>query len=131
MIVLDTHALVWWVADPAKLSPRARRAAKAGAAAKELAVSTISFFEISTLVRRGRLELGVDADDWFRALRSLPELVTEPVSAEIAQLAGAFGDKFPGDPADRIIAATAKSLHAKLVTADGKLRSTADVDAIW
>lgn len=131
MIVLDTHALVWWAADPARLSARARRATKAGAAGKGLAVSAISLFEISTLVRRGRLKLGVDTDRWLAALRSLPELVIEPVSADIAWAAGALETALPGDPADRIIAATAQTLDAKLITADEKLRAAAGVDTIW
>lgn len=91
----------------------------------------MSIFEISTLVRRGRLELGVDSDQWFGALRSLPELAIEPISAEIAWLAGAFDAALPGDPADRIIAATAQVLHAKLITADDKLRSAFAIDTIW
>lgn len=129
--VLDTHALVWWVAEPGKLSNRARRAAKAGAAARDLVVSAISLFEIATLLRRQRLELGVEADQWFSALRALPELAIEPVSGEIAQVAGAFSSDFPGDPADRIIAATAQVLRGKLITADDKLRSIGTVDTIW
>lgn len=131
MIVLDTHALVWWVAEPAKLSARARRAAKAGAAGKGLGVSAISIFEIPTLVRRGRLELGIEPNRWLTALRSLPELVIEPVSADIAWAAGALEAALPGDPADRIIAATARALHAKLITADDRLRSASAVDTIW
>lgn len=131
MIVLDTHALVWWVAEPAKLSARARRAAKTGAAGKGLAVSAISIFEISTLVRRGRLELGVEPDRWLAALRSLPELLIEPVSADVAWEAGALEAALPGDPADRIIAATARALHARLITADAKLRSASVIETIW
>lgn len=131
MTVLDTHALVWWVAEPGRLSVRARRAAKAGAAAKALVVSAVSILEISTLVRRGRLELAAHTDRWFSALQSLPELVVEPVSGQIAQVAGAFDEDFPGDPADRIIAATARVLRAKLITADDKLRSIESIETVW
>jgi PIN domain nuclease of toxin-antitoxin system len=131
VIVLDTHALVWWAADPGKLSARARRAVNAGAAARELAVSAISIFEIATLLRRGRLVLGTDPNRWLQALLSLPELAIQPVSAEIATVAGAFPDDLPGDPADRIIAATARALGAKLVTADQRLRSAFAVATVW
>lgn len=131
MILLDTHALVWWVADPARLSARAGRAVKVAARRKELAASAISILEISTLVRRGRLKLGVPSDQWFGALRCLPELVIEPVSGEIARVAGAFGAAVPGDPADRIIAATARVLDAKLITADDGLRSVQAIQSIW
>jgi PIN domain nuclease of toxin-antitoxin system len=131
VIVLDTHVLVWWVAEPGKLSLRARRAVKTGVAARALVTSAISIFEIATLLRRGRLVLGTDTDRWFHALHALPELTVEPVSAEVASAAGACPDDFPGDPADRIIAATARVLGAKLVTADRSLRSAFADSTIW
>ena len=55
----------------------------------------------------------------------------EPVSAGIAELAGSFDEAFPGDPADRIIAATAIVLGLKLVTADARLRRESRVQAVW
>src|SRR5438445_202687 len=55
----------------------------------------------------------------------------EPISAGIAQLAGSFDDAAPGDPADRIIAATAIALESKLVTADRRLRRTPRLEAVW
>jgi len=131
VIVLDTHVLVWWLAEPAKLSPVARRTIKAAAGNNEVAISTISVFEISTLTRRGRLQLGIDPDQWFAALHSLPELMIEPVSAEIAWIAGTFDPVLPEDPADRIITATASALGARLITADEKLRAAAPVETIW
>jgi len=131
VIVLDTHALVWWAADPDKLSARARKAVSVAAAENALVASAISIFEIATLLRRGRIVLGVDAERWLRTLLSLPELAVEPVSTEIAAVAGAFSDDLPGDPADRIIAATARVLGAKVVTADERLRSAFAVSTVW
>jgi PIN domain nuclease of toxin-antitoxin system len=131
VIVLDTHALVWWLAGPEQLSPRALRAIKTAAANSEVAISAVSVFEIATLVRRGRLELGIDADRWFAALRSLPELIVEPISAEIAWAAGGLDARLPGDPADRIITATALALDAKLATPDEKLRAAANIQTVW
>lgn len=131
MIVLDTHVLVWWLSDPSKLSARARRAIKRSASENALVVSSITLFEISTLLRRGRLQLGVEADQWFAALQMLPELVIEPISAEIGWLAGSYYADIPGDPADRIIAATAHALSAKLITADETLGSAASVEVVW
>jgi PIN domain nuclease of toxin-antitoxin system len=122
---------VWWLATPEKLSARARRAIAESAARSEITASAISIFEISTLLRRGRLEFGIDPDEWFAAARSLPELTIEPVSAEVAWIAGTFDNTLPGDPADRVIAATAHVLDARLVTADKNLRSAAAVETIW
>lgn len=131
MIVLDTHVLVWWLAEPRRLSTAARRVVAAAARRNEVVVSAVSLFEISTLVRRGRLELEVDSETWLGAVRSLPELGVEPVTTEIAWRAGAFDAGFPGDPADRIIAATARTLETRLVTADEKLLGSGAVDTVW
>jgi PIN domain nuclease of toxin-antitoxin system len=96
-----------------------------------LIVSSITVFEISTAVRRGRLELASPLEQWLADLRGLPELAFEPVTAEIAQLAGQLDASFPGDPADRIIVATALVSSAKLVTADQRLRATPNLAVVW
>ena len=131
VIVLDTHALVWWLAEPEKVSQRALRAIKAAAAKSAVGISAVTLFEIATLLRRGRLELGIAPERWLAALLSLPELFVEPISADIAWAAGTLDTGFPGDPADRIIAATARMLDAPLITADEKLRSAASVQTLW
>lgn len=131
MIVLDTHALIWWVAGDRRLSARALRAIRAAAKAGAVFASAISVMEIATAVRRGRLTLSVPFEQWLADLRSLPELQFEPVTAEIAALAGSFDGAMHGDPADRIIAATARTLGARLVTADERLRGLPEVVAVW
>jgi PIN domain nuclease of toxin-antitoxin system len=131
LIVLDTHVLVWWVSGTGRVSARARRAIDQRLRQGPVIVSTITVFEIATAVRRGRLELGLPLDEWLADLRALPELSFQPVSIEIARLAGSFEDKTPADPADRIIMATAQTLGAKLVTADERLRQSPNVSAVW
>lgn len=131
MILLDTHALVWWITDATRLSARARRAIAAAVREGPAAASAISLFEIATAIRRRRLVLQVPAEQWLSDVRKLPELHFEPVSAGIAEVAGSFGDPFPRDPADRIIAATAIVLGVKLVTADAELRRAPRVQAVW
>lgn len=96
-----------------------------------LAASAISLFEISTAIRRRRLVLSVPPEQWLSDIRLLPELRFEPVSAEIAEVAGSFSEAVPGDPADRIIAATAITLGLKLVTADKRLRRAPRLQAVW
>jgi PIN domain nuclease of toxin-antitoxin system len=131
VIVLDTHVLVWWATGAAELSANARRAIQAAVRRGPVAASAISIFEIATAVRRKRLQFGVALEQWLRDLRTLPELRLEPVTADIAQLAGALEPSLPGDPADRIIVATALGLNAKLVTADARLRQSHRVEALW
>lgn len=131
MIVLDTHALVWWVSDSPDLSARARRTIRTTVRRGPVVASTISIFEIATAVRRERLQFRVSLDRWLKDLRALPDLRLEPVGADIAQLAGALEPSLPGDPADRIIVATAIDLKAKLVTADARLRQSRRVETVW
>ena len=131
MIVLDTHVVVWWVSGAGRLSVRAKRAIDQNLRRHPAIVSTISVLEIATAVRRGRLELGLPVDQWLADLRALPELEFQPVSAEIAEIAGSFDEATPGDPADRIIIATTLTLRAKLVTADERLRESRSVVTVW
>ncbi|MEO8300067.1 MAG: type II toxin-antitoxin system VapC family toxin [Burkholderiales bacterium] len=129
--MIDTHVLVWWLAAPDKLSSAARKALRGVNAKSPAVVSAISVLEIATAARRGRLALSMPADDWLRDVGLLPEVRIEPVTAEIARCAGTLDDSLHGDPADRIIVATARTLACRLVSADDKLRSHPDVRAVW
>ena len=132
MIVLDTHVLVWWVdGERKKLSRNAVQALQQHSKRNELLVSSVSFFEIATLERRGRLRFNMPSAAWLANVRRLPEYRLEPLTDDIAECAGQFGDAFPGDPADRMIAATALMRNASLVTHDARLREIQSLQAIW
>lgn len=132
VIVLDTHVLVWWVdGDTRKLSRKARQALEHHGKRQELLVASISIFEITTLERRGRLSFKISASEWLAQVQRLPEYRIEPLTDEIAERAGQFGDAFPGDPADRMIAATALLRGIPLVTYDEQLRKTDHLKTIW
>jgi PIN domain nuclease of toxin-antitoxin system len=88
-------------------------------------------FEITTLERRGRLRFKISALDWRAQVRRLPEYRIEPLTDDIAGRAGQFGDAFPGDPADRTIAATALLREIPLVNYDDQLRKTEHLKTIW
>ncbi len=132
MIVLDTHVLVWWVdGETKKPSRKARQALEQHAKGNELMVSSITFFEITTLECRGRVRFKIHASEWLTQVRRLPEYRIEPLADEVAERAGQFGDAFPGDPADRMIAATALLHDVSLVTHDERLRSVEYLKTIW
>ncbi|MGA7541387.1 MAG: type II toxin-antitoxin system VapC family toxin [Steroidobacteraceae bacterium] len=132
MIVVDTHVLVWWVdGDTRKISRKARQALEQHAKRDELLIASISVFEITTLERRGRLRFKISASEWLAQVRRLPEYRIEPLTDDIAERAGQFGDAFPGDPADRMIAATALTRGVPLVTHDEGLRRIEQLKTIW
>ncbi|MGH7758063.1 MAG: type II toxin-antitoxin system VapC family toxin [Candidatus Dormibacteria bacterium] len=116
-LLLDSHALQWWSAEPGRLSRQASRAIEA---ADQLAVASISWFELAWLAEHQRLRLSVPVRAW---LLQLGELVrTVPVSPAVAATAAELPSSFPGDPADRLIFATALEQGWQLATEDGRLR---------
>jgi PIN domain nuclease of toxin-antitoxin system len=116
-LLLDTHAVQWWSAEPARLS---RRATQAVESADELAVSAISWFELAWLAAHGRIVVDVPARSWLTGLAG--EVRTLGVTPAVADTAVSLPTTFPGDPADRLIYATAIEHGCQLVTKDERLR---------
>jgi len=131
VILLDTHALVWWVNDPSHLGDAAKAAIDEAMAINEAYVSCISSWEIALLVERGRMRLALDVRDWIARCEALPFLTFVPVSNAIAVESVRLPDFPHADPADRMIVATALSLGARLVTKDEKIRGYPFVKTIW
>jgi PIN domain nuclease of toxin-antitoxin system len=116
-ILLDTHIIQWWSAEPQRLS---RSALRALAAADELAVAAISWFELAWLAAHGRIIVSIPIRLWLEELSSYVRTVG--ITTAIADTAESLSDAFPGDPADRLIYATAVEQGWQLVTKDRRLR---------
>lgn len=129
--VLDTHAWIWWVTKDRRLSRRARTAIDKAHGRGELWVSMISIWEMAKKVEKGQLSLDRPLDDWLEAALSAEGLhvaeITRPVLVDSCRLP----QPFHGDPADQIIAATARAHGATLVTRDARLRDYSHVRTIW
>lgn len=116
-ILLDSHVLHWWSAEPAKLS---RTATGKIEGADELAVASITWFELAWLAEHGRIVLAVPIRSWLDGLAAdVRSIGTTPA---IASTAVGLPSAFPGDPADRLIYATAIEHGWELVTKDRRLR---------
>jgi PIN domain nuclease of toxin-antitoxin system len=116
---------------PTTLSEPAKEAIDAAVKSKTVHVSCISSWEIALLVERGRLRLALDVRDWLCRCEALPFLTFVAFGNAIAIESVRLPDFPHADPADRIIAATALSLGAALVTKDDKLRNYPHVKTIW
>lgn len=116
MILLDTHTLIWLDAGNEKLGAKSRKKIDTALSEDELAVSAISFWEAATLVNKGRLKISQDLQQWRTELLSagLREI---PITGTCGIQAAGLPD-FHGDPADRLIVATAIGENARLCTAD-------------
>ena len=126
MILLDTHAWIWAVADPRRLSSSVRRRIDAEPG---IGIAAISTWEVAMLVAKGRLQLDRDVLTWLRDALALPKTTLLPLTPEVAVASTAL--VLHADPSDRIIVATALEHGVDLVTADVALRKARIVRCVW
>ena len=121
-LLLDTHIWIWALLDPDRLGRRVRRSL--GDRRNECWLSPVNVWELLVAVRRRRVDIpDVDALVQNVAADGFHEA---PVTIEIVQLAERL-EVPTADPADRLLAATAKTLGLTLVTADRRLLAVRDV----
>lgn len=116
-VLLDTHVVHWWSAEPKRVSTRARKALEG---ADELVVAAISWYELAWLARHERIALAVPIRSWLQGLAQ--QLRTIGLTTAIADTAVGLPATFPGDPADRLIYATAIEQGLDLITKDRAIR---------
>jgi len=117
-LLLDTHVWVWLMLGDTRLGRRSRNLLEAAVPDGRLRVSVISVWEVAMLEANGRLHLASDCADWVGEALSAPGIRLAELTPEIAVASTRLPGKFHGDPADRILAATARETGAALVTAD-------------
>jgi PIN domain nuclease of toxin-antitoxin system len=116
-VLLDTHVLRWWSSEPDRLSENATRAVTT---ADELAVASITWFELAWLAQHERIILAIPIRSWLEELAD--QVRTVGTTPAIAATAVSLPGSFPGDPADRLIYATAIEQGWSLITKDERLR---------
>lgn len=133
MIVLDTHALLWWVNGDSSLSPLALEAIEheRQAGDGQILISAISAWEIALLVHKGRLSLSMNTDDWLETVEEIEGVRYVAVDVATAVESTRLPGKFHKDPADRMIVALARHFNAVLVTADEKITTYRHVRTVW
>ena len=131
MIILDTHAWVWFLSNPELLSKKAKRYVDVAVEEKAIMISSISAWEVALLVAKKRLILTLELNDWVAKSEMLPFFKFIPVDNSIAIKSVNLPQPLHSDPADRIIIATAISLGAPVVTKDEKILNYSQVQTIW
>jgi PIN domain nuclease of toxin-antitoxin system len=129
VILLDSHVLIWAVADSKRLSRAAASAIRRARRGDGLAVSAITAYEVAWQLASG----GIQGYGTVEAslLRFLEGVTMRPITAEIAALAAQFPEDYPRDPADRLIGATARAEGMTLVTRDERIRRSPLIRTIW
>lgn len=129
MIVLDTHALLWWALDPEKLSPRAAQEVERMEVEGGFA-SSISLWELAIKVKRGQLDLPLTVDELARRLELGGVVRVLPVDTQ-TWLTSVALDWAHRDPADRVIVATAIHKNLPLLTKDKVIQEFPGVLSVW
>ena|SRR5438128_8276547 len=131
-VVSDTHPLVWYLTNSARLSDAALRAfEQAETGGKVIYVPSIVIVEVRYLVERQRLS----EDDYRTVLSSVKNpksaLLIAPLDLEVAEVLSQIPRHLAPDMPDRIIAATALSFGVPLVTSDSRLSELTNVKIVW
>ena len=132
--LLDTQAWIWSVLDDPRLSRRARAALEAVSSPERVGVAAISLKEAAWHLAHGRIEV----DDafgawplWLRRAAASPHIEVLPLTIDVAIESEQLDDRFPADPADRLIAATARVHDLTLITSDRPVRLSRAVPTLW
>lgn len=127
MILLDTHVVIWLTIEPRKL-PRAMggliAAERAGSGG--VGIADVTLMELAMLIQQNRIRPIIPMGPYLRRIEEL--FVILPVTGTIAEFAMQFSAKYPKDPADRIIGATARVHGIPLVTRDVGIRRSGEVN---
>ncbi len=128
MILLDTHAWIWWNSESSFLSEKAK---KTITDSLQIGICSISIWEVSMLVAKGRIGFKQDLNDWINLGLQLPKVKLLYMEPNIAIKANNLPGELHGDPADRIIAATTIIHGSKLITKDKQLLNYPYLETIW
>ncbi len=120
-LLLDTHVWIWIAGGNPIITPPTRKAIQNAKQREHLLISPISVWEISMLVERKRIVLDMEMTDWLKQWVELPGILISEISFEVAILSNRLPGLIHGDPADRILIASAYEEDAVLVTADEKI----------
>ncbi len=132
--LLDTQAWLWSVLDHPRLSGRARRALNAVPAQERIGLAAISLKEAAWHIGRGRVAVDESFGPWplwLRTAASSPHIDVLPLTVDVAIESEQLGDAFPADPADCLIAATARVHGLTLITSDSGIRKSGAVRTLW
>jgi PIN domain nuclease of toxin-antitoxin system len=129
--LLDTHVLVWMVSDSSRLSRAAARELRKAERSGELAIASITLWELALLYHHGRLRTSGSIESAIRMILEKSQVQVIEVTPEIAALTTTFPETYPKDVGDRLISATARAYGLTLITQDERMLSSPLLRAIW
>ena len=128
MILLDTHAWIWWVTESKQLSAQAK---KEIIKADTIGICIISCWEVAMLVARQRIGFKMDVQDWIDMALRRPKIHLLNLEPKATVLSTRLPGQLNGDPVDKLIAATCLIHGMQLVTKDRKITNWGQIPVIW
>lgn len=129
-VLLDTHIWIWWLLPESPLPARERAALDEIAAERGIGLPAICQWEAQMLHAKGRIDLPLPFPDWLRRATASDMLKVAPLDAEAVVAVSELPPTFHGDPADRMVVATARARDLPLATHDDAIRRSRLVK-IW
>jgi PIN domain nuclease of toxin-antitoxin system len=119
-LLIDTHIWIWLMEGVDEFSTEQVSRLDRAAQSRNLFLSAISPWEVATLASKGRIALPIPLAEWMRRAVHQPGLQLLPLTPEISVESAQLVD-FHGDPADRMIVATARLEELTLATRDRRI----------
>jgi PIN domain nuclease of toxin-antitoxin system len=129
-VLLDTHLWIWWVTGQESLTEVERQTLGRAAETGQVTLSAISLWEAQMLHARGRLQLEMAFDAWLLQAAAPAVVQVLPIDVAVVLALNNLPGSFHGDPADRIIVATARARDLPLATRDRAIRRSQAV-RLW
>lgn len=120
-ILLDTHVWIWLMEGNESLSITFRKTVDRIQGQEGILISPISIWEVGMLAEKRRITIDMDCMDWVTQALSQPGIALAPITPQIAIESCRLPGQIHGDPADRLLLATAHYENAVLITCDSKL----------
>jgi PIN domain nuclease of toxin-antitoxin system len=121
-MLLDTHFWIWWLTAASPLKSSERDALDAAAEAGRVYLAAISLWEAQLLHSKQRLQLPLPLSDWLTRATDSRVLTVLPLDCDVVIAVAGLPARFHGDPADRLIVATARAHALPLATRDRSIR---------
>ena len=129
--VLDTHILVFWRSDPSRLTPAQRKHLEAiESSSGQFSISAITLWELAKLAQHEKISITRPLDLFLAEIEDHPRIEIIPLTGRILAESVNLGGNFHKDPADQMIAATARCLGHPLITQDQRIRDWGGVTVV-